>query len=326
MSILSSFSASDFRSYLSSPQVFTLDLSRASLIEIISKYCDVKSLVSPQIARSHRSLVKQLNAIQSQFGCTLMPEQVTDIFWNYFVAFSLNEGHLALSSVKTLCSQLRSILNWASRHNARVSPSYDFVKLPSYSHQQIALTPDEVSHIYHFDLNTIACRSHHRKNLELVKDSFVLACQLGQRHSDFIRLDKTCFDRNIFTILQQKTGSTARVDIEKFALDRNTTYALLEKYNFKCPYLADISSYNKLIHELLRSIGGSFSDMIKREEKVNGVVETSFEPKWSLVSSHTPRRTFITVNILRGFSEAEVRRASGHKSSSAFEKYLCYYD
>ena len=126
--------------------------------------------------------------------------------------------------------------------------------------------------------------------------------------------------------MQQKTGNTARVDIDRHSLDSNTTHALLEKYNYKCPYTANLTNYNHYLHELLRHIGGSFNGMVKREEKVNGIVETTFEPKWKLVTSHTPRRTFVTVNILRGFSEAEVRRASGHKSSSSFEKYLCYYD
>lgn len=122
------------------------------------------------------------------------------------------------------------------------------------------------------------------------------------------------------------TGTMARVDIERYSLDRNTTYTLLEKYDYKAPYSSDIGNFNHYLHELLRHIGGPFDEMIKREEKVNVVVQTSFEPKWKAISSHTPRRTFITVNILRGLSEAKVRRASGHKSSSAFEKYLCYYD
>lgn len=326
MSVVASYDANGFRSFLASPQVFTLDLSHASIIEIIDKYCHMKSMVSPGVFRSHKCLNKQIRDIQSRFGCVLMPEQITDIFWHYFISFAINEGGLALSSVKTICAQLRSILHWASRHRCNVSPSYDFVKLPSYSHQQIALTPDEVSHIYHFDLNTVKCRPQHRRNLELVRDAFVLACQLGQRHSDYVRIDRTCFDRNIFTILQQKTGVSARVDIERHSIDRNTTYALLEKYDYRCPYVADISNFNHYLHELLHHIGGSFDELVKREEKVNGVIETTFEPKWKLVTSHTPRRTFVTINILRGLSEAEVRRASGHKSSSSFEKYLCYFN
>lgn len=54
-----------------------------------------------------------------------------------------------------------------------------------------------------------------------------VSCNLGQRFSDMIRIDKSCFDRNIFTIFQQKTGNKARVDIDKMSIDKKTTYYIL---------------------------------------------------------------------------------------------------
>ena len=38
------------------------------------------------------------------------------------------------------------------------------------------------------------------------------------------------------------------------------------------------------------------------------------------------RRTFAANNILRGLKASEIRRATGHKSESSFEKYICYFD
>lgn len=84
---------------------------------------------------------------------------------------------------------------------------------------------------------------------------FVLSCNLGQRFSDMIRIDKSCFDRNIFSILQQKTGTSVRVDIERMSLDRNTTYEILEKYNYKSPLSTDISCYDRYLKQLLMQFG-----------------------------------------------------------------------
>ena len=70
--------------------------------------------------------------------------------------------------------------------------------------------------------------------------------------------------------------------------------------------------------ELLQYIGVEFNENVKRE--------TKFFPKYKLVSSHTCRRTFATINVLRGFHEAEIRRATGHKTSEAFSKYLWYFE
>lgn len=324
-------SSTNFAEYLSKPVGnISIDLSNATLIECIYEMIRVKSSLSIECEKHHSCLIHNLKTIQSVFGCTLTPLHVTDIFWSYFISYLTNERGLSLSTIKTICSQLKTSLQWASRHNAKVSDTYDILKIPPYCHEQIALTPDEISHIYHFDVHSIPRRKQYIRNMEKVKDSFVLSANLGQRHSDMIRIDRSCFDRNIFTILQQKTGSNVRVDIERMSLDRNTTYAILEKYGYRFPLAcnsqADVSSYDRYIKQLLQYIGKEFNQNVKREKRINGVVETKYYPKWKLVGSHTARRTFITNNVLRGYNSMEIMRASGHKTCSSFEKYLCYFN
>lgn len=325
-----SYDKSDFRNFLQNPfQNLVIDLSNSTLIESIKVLIDVKSRMSPCYGKHFSSLMYHLNGIQKEFHCVLMPSHITDIFWCNFIPYLISKG-LSLSSIKTLCSQLKTAVSWAGKHRAQISDSYDILKIPPYCHEQIALTNDEVSHIYHFDVSTIDRRNQYIKHIEKVKDAFVLSCNLGQRHSDMIRIDRSCFDRNIFTILQQKTGTPVRVDIERMALDRNTTYSILEKYDYKFPITikskGDISSYDRYIKQLLKYIGKEFNNQVKRETKINGIVKVDYYPKWKLISSHTCRRTFITNNVLRGYSSLEIMRASGHKTYSSFEKYLCYFN
>lgn len=324
--IATAFDAGGFSSYLAKPQVFVLDLSKASLLEVIDEMCRVKDVLAPRTTKQHSCLKNQLRGIERAFNCVLMPNQVTDVFWSYFVSYMANVSHLAISTIKTCCSQLRTALTWASRYNCKIAPSYDLVQLPKYCHEQIALTPDEVSHIYHFDISTIDRRKQYLRNMERVKDHFVLSCSLGQRFSDMVRIDKSCFERNVFSIMQLKTGAKCRVDIDKMSMDANTTYKILEKYGYKAPIQGDISAYDRYIKQLLEYIGSEFNEEVKRETKVNGVIETKKYPKYKLVSSHTARRTFATNNVLRGYPEADIRRATGHKTSDAFAKYLWYFD
>ena len=314
-----------FLSYLanSKNRAFTLDLSNASVIEVIHQLVKTKSRMSPNYAKSYSSLLNYIRDLEKRFSCTIMPHQITDIFWNNFIPFLINKG-LAPSSIKKVCSQLRTALDWGARYGVKITPTFDLVKIPPYNRQHIALSPDEISHIYHFDISTIKRRPQHLKKLETVRDMFVLSCNLGQRFSDMIRINKTCFDRHIFTIVQQKTGISARVDIEKMSIDKTTTYKILEKYNYNPPLTTDISCYDKYLKELLQYIG--FNELIKKETKINGHIEVKYEPKWKLIGSHTARRTFATNNILRGYKVSEVRRATGHKSESSFEKYICYFD
>lgn len=327
---INNYNQNDFENFFRDPfHDLTIDLSDATLLEVIDSLISVKNKLSPSYGKHFSSLKFQLKNLQNDFKCVLMPYHVTDVFWCNFIPYLLSKG-LALSSIKTCCSQLKTAIGWAAKHNARISGSYDILKIPPYCHQQIALTMDEVSHIYHFDVSTIERNAQYRKHIERVKDMFVLSCNLGQRFSDMVRIDRTCFDRNIFTILQQKTGTHVRVDLERMALDKNTTYKILEKYDYYPPLKqkekSDISSYDRYVKQLLKYIGKEFDEQIKRETKINGHIKVEYYPKWKLISSHTGRRTFITNNVMRGYNAFEIMRASGHKTYTSFEKYLCYFN
>lgn len=117
---------SDFGAYLhiSKDELFVLDLSQATLLEVIEEQIKMKQNLSPRYGKGLSCLKKHLKFIEEQFGCTLMPIQITDIFWHHFTHYLQSKG-LSISSIKTLCSQLRSALSWASRHRAIISPSYD---------------------------------------------------------------------------------------------------------------------------------------------------------------------------------------------------------
>lgn len=315
----------DFGAYLhiSKDQMFVLDLSQATLLEVIEELIKVKQKISPKYGKNLSCLKRHLALIEEQFGCTLMPVQITDIFWVHFTTHLQQKG-LAIPSIQTLCGQLRSALSWASRHRAVISPSYDVIDLPSFRHQQIALTPDDVSRIYHFDVQSIPKRKQYIRHIEKIRDMFVLSCNLGQRYSDLVRIDKTSFEFNRFSIVQQKTGTKAVVDIDKFCIDRKMVYEILHKYDYQAPFPGDISSYNKYLKYLMEAVG--FTEEIKRECKIAGLIKTERIPKYKLIGSHTGRRTFITINLLRGIPLHEIMRASGHTSYSSFQKYWCYYD
>ena len=316
---------SDFGAYLhiSRDQQFILDLSQSTILEILDERIKMKEKISPKYGKGIAFLKKHIGIIEEQFGCTLMPVQITDIFWSHFIHHLQSRG-ISISSIKTLCSQLKSALSWAAKHRAVIAPSYDLVQIPLYQHQQIALTPDDVSRVYHFDISSIKKRKQYLRHMERVRDMFVLSCNLGQRFSDMVRIDKYSFDRNIFTIVQQKTGTKAIVDIDKFCVDKRMVYQILEKYNYTAPLTTDISAYNKYLKYLMEHVG--FTDPIKRETKINGMIKAEYISKHKLIGSHTGRRAFVTINLLRGIPLHEIMRASGHTSYSSFQKYWCYYD
>lgn len=316
-------SLNDFRAYLehSLRDPFTINLRDCSLMEVIRVCIGSKSKLHPNYGSSLSSLVYNLRMLEEQFNITLRPVQVTDIFWSHMVAFCQGRG-MRSSSIVTLCNQLRSVLNWAVKYNAQVSPTYQDIVFPKVVNQKIALTADEVSRIAYFDIDRFygKFRKDFRETMKRVRDMFILSCNLYQRHSDMVRIDKSCFDRGIFSITQQKTGNRAVVNIDKFSIEPKTTYKILERYGYCAPYTANLANYNRKLHVLMKDIG--FTEPVRIEEKVSGKLVSVSYPKWQLISSHTARRTAITVNVIRGHNVHDLKRCSGHSDLRIFDEYV----
>lgn len=312
--------AVDFAAYFRKDvSAFELDLSKCTTIEVMEEYQKMKRRLNPRFTYS--GVVYNLEALEREMHTCIMPRQITDIFYTLFIQW-MHERGVCYSTIHNYCNSICAALRWATRYNCPVHPSFDQYDIPQSSKTLIALTPDEVSHIAHFDLNTINVRPQHRRNLERVRDHFVLSCNLGQRYSDAVRIQPENFDRNIFRIRQQKTGNKAKVDISKFGINPTVAFAILEKYNYTAPYPHDITNYNHYLHELMHHIGQEFDEPVMEERRINGIMTAIPIPKWKKVTSHTARRTFVTYNVTRGLPEYQIRQATGHTDSKSFAQYI----
>ena len=78
----------------------------------------------------------------------------------------------------------------------------------------------------------------------------------------------------------------------------------------------DRKTLNKL-SAAARELGGQFGQIYKRDKK-NRVIK----PKWSLISTHTARRSFVTNAIQEGTLERhEIMSVTGHKNERVFSQY-----
>jgi integrase len=265
-----------------------------------------------------------------------MPVMISSVFWSHFIPFLVDQG-LKYSTIGHIKANLITTLNWSSKYGVKLNPSYNEVDIPNYISSKISLTPDEISHIYHFKIGLTEVYSFRsnkilrlRKNkvetLNRVRDMFVLGCNLGQRYSDLVRISPDNFRNGQFSIVQQKTGNRCFVPINSLSIDSKITFSILEKYNYHAPYTGEINNYNTYLHELLYNIGEDFLEDIHIDNKVNGVIVRETKKKYQLISSHTARRSFATINTLKNIPRSKILRATGHSSEKAFNRYICYDD
>ena len=320
------YSDSAFGNFLSNPSSeLEIDLSKATLIEVIQQHSRFKRRTSSNYSDS--SLIFNIQRLEDMFRCTIMPKQINDIFYSYFVQFLSNKG-LVYSTIETYCTQIRSSLKWGLRHNCPVSSTYDLFDIPKYSKTKVALTPDQISHIYHYDLKKIPWQDlqKHRYSyvyLERVKDMLVLSCSLGQRFSDMVRICPDHFDDTLqtFSIVQQKTANKATININEWSIDRRVVRAILTKYGYFAPKVSTIGNYNYAIKFILEHIGEEFLQPISTENKIGGKIVKATTPLFKMVSSHTGRRTFDCYHLLQGRREIDIRKCTGHSDARSFSAY-----
>jgi integrase len=263
-----------------------------------------------------------------------MPAMISSVFWNHFIPFLADQG-LKYSTIGHVKANLIAVLNWSSKYGVKLNPSYSEVDIPNYIPNKISLTPDEISHIYHFKIinedrysfrmkKVMKMRSNKIKTLEKVRDMFVLSCNLGQRYSDMVRISPENFRNGQFSIVQQKTGNKCFVPINTLSIDARITFAILDKYCYYAPYTGDINNYNSYLHQLLYYIGEEFLDDVYMDNKINGVITRETKRRYQLISSHSARRSFATINTLRNIPRSKILRATGHSSEKAFVRYICY--
>lgn len=199
---------------------------------------------------------------------------------------------------------------------------------------EIYLTKEELQALYEMKLYGLK---------EQVRDLFLIGTYTCQRFSDYSRITKESFrvsDKGNATIVfsQQKTGSEAIVPI----MDDNLV-SLFEKYNYSVPKVNDVIM-NRYIKEVCSELSVRVKSLQKlvitkltmkeikkeaeyRKEKGEDLYKRDslgnvLKPRYECVSSHTARRSGITLMVMKDiYSIEQMMTVSGHQTAKEFEKY-----
>ena len=323
---------------------FVADLSGATLTGVLDAY-------SAFVRKTHVNYTNSsvINAIRRfEADCLdspLLPIDVSDIFWTEFREYLFTTPNYRGNTIKpssfaTYRSMICAALAYGSKHGARIDDTYRSCEIDNYKKTKIALSTSQIAHIFYYDIDANKERIKHIADemgvhrfsfasLKRVRDHFVFSCQIGQRYSDSSAIAEDNLDasRTVLSVTQQKTGAKAVVNIPKYCIDKKIAYDILERYHYTAPAIGmDINNYNKLLHVLVRSIGGEFDKVVSTTNKVNGALMREDMPMWRYISSHTARRTLITHLLRRGVDLMHIQRVSGHKELKHLQRYVILDD
>ena len=163
----------------------------------------------------------------------------------------------------------------------------------------IALSENEIDEIERLDLSD-------NKRLEQVRDLFLVACYTGQRFSDLNKINHSnIIDDEYIAIRQQKTNEQLTLPLLK------VVKTILVKYSYKLPKISNVkfNEYIKDVAKLCETLNKQYNGDNKKV-------------RWQMISSHTARRTFVTLNYGKGVDLDTLKLGTGHKQTKTLQTYI----
>ena len=233
---------------------------------------------------------------------TLTPERYEE-FLEY-----LYKQELTPATARKNVKALRCFLKHANERGT-ANIVYTKFKLPKETTPEIiALTEAELQAVSEVDLSD-------NQRLAHARDLFLIQCYTGLRFSDAISLTPENIDLEggFIRLTVQKTEEPLRIPITEplrkilLAYERTPPRITNQEMNRSIKNVAFLA---KLYEPVRLTI---YEGRTRKEETVQ---------KWRAITSHTGRKTFCTLSLLRGALPETVMRVSGHADYKSFKRYI----
>lgn len=225
-------------------------------------------------------------------------------FATEFTNYCIDKG-LANNTILKHFDFLNKFLRWASER--RFCPAMRLQSpLKPQATDAVALTIEDLKKIINFIPTS--------ERLQKVKDLFLFQLFSGQRFSDIIGLDVRLIDftSHTLTLFNQKTKKKNTIPLPQIAID------IAKKYPQNLPHITN-QKMNQYLKELCLEAG--LVDFLTQTKVSGNQVKTSIQPKWKLISTHTARRSYVTLLREAGLGLDIIARATAHASILQTDEY-----
>ena len=222
-------------------------------------------------------------------------------FRNEYVEYLIEDKKYAPTTVYRKMKFLRTVLYFIENLGIKVNPFLHNSRFLTKDIEvdNIALSENEIDELERLNLST-------NKRLEQVRDLFLVACYTGQRFSDLNKINQSnIIDDEYIAIRQQKTNEQLTLPLLK------VVKKILEKYSYRLPKISNVK-FNEYIKEVAQ-----LCETLKKP--YNGDIKKS---RYQMVSSHTARRTFVTLNYGKGVDLDTLKLGTGHKQTKTLQTYI----
>jgi len=287
------------------------DLDQKELLTTFQEFIDQnKSFRAERTIKGYVTAKNAIKAFLEETNSRMFLEEVDLEFYDNFRNYCFNKRNYLNNTFSKVISNIKTFMSWTEDRGYHSNSTYKKFKAVEENIEVIYLTMDELMLLYNYEFEN----PKHAK----VRDVYCYACFTGLRYSDLANLK----DSNV-NVAEIKFTVTKTRSIDHVVPLNSFAKAILEKYKggFHSP-LPIISSQklNKNIQDACKIIGLDTPVNITRfsgSKRIEKIV-----PKYSLITIHTARKTFVTNSIMIGMNQQVIKDIVGHKKDASFQKYV----
>lgn len=250
--------------------------------------------------------LNKLRAFNEDKRYQLTFDSIDSKFENKFTDYLLNEHKLVNNTIGRYIKTIKSFMHFATERGYTNNYKFKSFRVIKQDADIIYLTEEELLKIYSF--------KNLPPRLDTVRDAFCLGCFTGLRFSDLSELRLENLKQGFIELKSKKTRDFLRIPLNDYAK------AILSKHNGNPPQVISNQKMNDYIKEI-GELAEINSNIILTQYQGATKIEKA-EPKFNFLSTHTARRTFVTLSLEKGMRPEVVMSITGHKDYTTFKKYI----
>lgn len=250
---------------------------------------------------------KLLQDFQTDYKIKLTLGNLNEKIYNKFLKYCIEEKDHSANTVHRNVGLLKTFLYWAL--NKKYTYNNDFInfkKPPKFRTDEIALNMEQVAKIYQHDFSK-------NKKLEKIRDLFVFGCTTGMRFGNYNKISEKDIQDDFIRVIDLKSKSKSlAIPLNKISKE------ILVKYDYNLPSISN-QKMNEYIKDVFKEL--EFTDGIKKTMKYGDELIEKESEFWMRISSHTARRSFITIMKNNKVPDKVIMSYTGHTSLEVFNAY-----
>jgi len=280
-----------------------------NFFDYLEEFIEVgKATKKSNTTKKFKTLLNNLKKFQKEKQFKISFEKLDMKFHENLLSFYISDlKHLNTSIAKSI-THLKTFLHWATERGYNTNTAFLKFKVFKTEVDIVYLTEDELMRLYEFDLSD-------NKRLEQVRDVFCFGCFTGLRYSDIAQLKKAHVKGEEIHFTSVKTNDKLIVPLNDFSKE------ILKKYDFNLPVISNQKT-NKYLKDVCKIEELELDEEVILNKKSGAEDKEFIEPKYNFISTHTARRTFVTLSLQKDMRPEVVMSITGHKDWKTFKKYI----